>query len=271
MSGYPIELEDREYLRSLQNESPVLAMRGTFQEIRLDAKQILKVENQARQGSCAGHSLSSILEWIYAIATGGERISLSRAMAYYETQKIDGIRGDRGSTIAGGCKLASEVGVCREDLWKYPANYNPERPANFENIKKDAANYKIRTKIKMTSYEGVRTFLGAGLGGIHGGWNWNNTFERKIVETFQPTNRDGGHSEATICLSTREDSAGRPFAWVLGSWGNSFADSGWQEVSPTCLQQMIRHPNTALVGLSDMPAIAPRKFDINDLKASLRI
>lgn len=68
MSGYPIELEDREFIRSLPNESPVLAMRGTFQEIRLDAKQILQVENQARQGSCAGHSLSSILEWCYAIA-----------------------------------------------------------------------------------------------------------------------------------------------------------------------------------------------------------
>lgn len=271
MSGYPIELEDREFIRSLPNESPVLAMRGTFQEIRLDAKQILQVENQARQGSCAGHSLSSILEWCYAIATGGDRIQLSRAMAYYETQRIDGIRGDNGSTIAGGCKLAVETGVCREELWRYPANYSPSRPSNFEEIKADAANYKVKTRIRMTSYDGIRTFLGAGLGGVHGGWNWNSSFEKKVVETFNPTNRDGGHSEATICLSTKEDSNGRPFVWVLGSWGKGFAEAGWQEVSPTCLQQMLKHPNTVLVGLSDMSNIKPRKFDVNDLKASLRI
>lgn len=271
MSGYPIELEDREFIRSLPNESPVLAMRGTFNEIRLDAKQILKVESQARQGACAGHSLSSIMEWIYAIATGGDRIQLSRAMAYYETQKLDGIRGDNGSTIGGGTKLAKSVGVCREDLWKYPVNYNPARPANWNEIQKDAENYKIETSIRITSYDGYRTFLGAGLGGVHGGWNWNSTMEKKVVEVFQPTNRDGGHSEAGICLSTREDSQGRPYIWILGSWAATFAQAGWQEFSPTCIQQMLKHPNTVLVGLSDMPSIAPRKFDINDLKASLRI
>ncbi len=271
MSGYPLELEDHEYLKSLQNESPVLAMRGTFNEIRLDAKQILKVENQARQGSCAGHSLSSILEWIYAIATGGERISLSRAMAYYEAQRISGIRGDSGSTIAAGVKLAKTIGVCREDLWKYPSQYNNKRPENWTEVTKDAATYKVETEIRMTSYEGARTFLGAGLGGIHGGWSWNSSFEKKVVELFHPTPNDGGHSEAWICLSTRVDSKGRPYIWILGSWSTSFAEAGWQEVSPTCVQQMLQHRSTALVGLSDMPAIKPRTFNIDDLKASLRV
>lgn len=271
MSGYPIELEDREYIKSLPNEAPVLAMRGTYNEIRLDAKQILKVESQARQGACAGHSLSSILEWIYAIATGGDRIQLSRAMAYYETQRIDGIRGDNGSTIGGGEKLVKGTGLCREELWKYPSSYNPSRPANWEEIKVDAKQFRVKTSIRITSYDGYRTFIGAGLGGVHGGWNWNSTMEKKVVEVFQPTNRDGGHSEAGICLSTREDSSGRPYIWILGSWDKTFAQAGWQEFSPTCIQQMLKHPNTVLVGLSDMPAIKPRTFNIDDLKASLRV
>ena len=270
VSGYPIELEDREYLNSLQGESPVLAMRGTYQEVRLDARQILTVENQGPVGSCAGHSLSSILEWIYAIATGGERVQLSRAMAYFETQRqFDGIRSDQGSTIGGGVKLAKK-GICRESLWIYPGKYDNRRPSDWSAIEKDAENYKISTEIRMTSYEGVRTFLGAGLGGVHSGWNWNETMEKPVVETFQPRSRDGGHSEAVICLSTRVDSQGRPYVFVLGSWGTGFANKGWQEFSPTAVEQMLRHPNTAMVGLSDMPNIAPRKFNIDDWRSALR-
>lgn len=269
IAGYPIELEDREYLNSLQGESPVLAMRGTFQEVKLDAKQILKVEAQMRIGSCAGHSLSSILEWIYAIITGGEIVQLSRAMAYFETQVLDGIRGDRGSTISGGVKLAKK-GICRESLWAYPDSYDNRRPVNYDEVLKDAENYKISTEIRMSSYDGVRTFLGAGLGGIHSGWNWNETMEKSVVEVFRPRQNDGGHSEAVICLSTRVDSQGKPYVWVLGSWGTGFANKGWQEFSPTAVEQMLRHPNTAMVGLSDMPNVQPRKFNVDDWRSALR-
>jgi hypothetical protein len=270
-NAYRFDLEDRQYLKHCQNESPILAMRGTYNEIRLDAKQILQVESQASQGACAGHSLSSILEWCYAIATGGERLQLSRAMAYYEAQRIDNIRGDNGSTISAGVKLSKLVGLCVESLWKYPERYNSARPANWAEITEDAAKHKIGTEIRITSYDGYRTFLGAGIGGVHGGWNWNDTMNKKVVETFQPTNRDGGHSEAGICLSTRVDSKDRPYVWILGSWGRNFAQSGWQEFSPTCIQQMLQHPNTALVGLSDMVDIKPRKFTVEEWQNALRI
>jgi len=271
LAGYPIELEDRKYLESLFPGSRLLAMRGSYNETRLDAKQILKVESQARQGACAGHSLSSILEWIYAIGTGGKRIQFSRAMAYYETQRLDGIRGDRGSTISGGVKLATITGLCREELWVYPGNYNPARPSNWSQVQADAADYKIKNTIRIGSYDEYRVFLGAGLGGVHGGWNWNGTMEKSVVESFHPTNRDGGHSEAGICLSTRLDSTGRPYVWILGSWGSGFAAGGWQEFSPTCIDQMCKHQNTALVGLSDMENLEPRVFSVDDWKGGLRI
>lgn len=270
LAGYPIDLEDREYIESLPDEAPVLALRGSYTETRLDARQILKVETQEQQGACAGHSLSSILEWIFAIATGGLKIQLSRAMAYYETQRIDGIRGDAGSTIGGGVKLAKR-GLCSEPLWAYPSRYNPQRPANYEEVLKDAEKYRIATEVRITSYEGWRTFAGAGLGGIHGGWNWNSSMEKPVVESFHPTGRDGGHSEAGICLSDRLDSQGRPYCWILGSWDVGFAQKGWQEFSPTCIEQMLQHPNTVMVGLSDMPNLKPRVFSVDDWKAGLRI
>ena len=36
--------EDQEFLNSLPNESPVLAMRGTYDEIAFDPRKVMKVE-----------------------------------------------------------------------------------------------------------------------------------------------------------------------------------------------------------------------------------
>lgn len=268
ISGYPIELEDRAYIAALPDDSPVLAMRGTYTEVKLDPREIIQTENQSRQGACAGHSLSSVGEWCYAIATGGERLQLSRAMMYYEAQREDSIRGDNGSTIAGGVKVAKTVGMCREELWKYPSNYDPRRPADYDTVLKDAANYRIGTSINIKSYEAYRTFLGAGLGGIHQGIAWGDGMDSAVIERYSPGG--GGHSICALCLSERVDSEGRPYAWIQNSWSESFGVKGWMEWSPTAIEQMLRHPHTVFVGLSDMPNIAPRKFNVDDWKSALR-
>ena len=266
-AGYPIGDEDRAYLSTLPNESPVLAMRGTYSEVKLDPREIIKVENQGQQGACAGHSLTSVLEWCYAIGTGGQKLQLSRAMGYYETQRIDGINGDRGSTISGGVKLAKAVGICREELWKYPGRYNAARPSDWDGVLKDAGKYKIATAIKITSYDGYRTFLGAGLGGIHQGISWGNGMNGKLINRY--TAGGGGHSICALCLSERVDDQGRPFAWIQNSWSESFGVSGWQEWSPTAIQQMLANRQTTFVGLSDMPNVAPRELSLDDWKRGL--
>jgi hypothetical protein len=97
-SGYLINEEDRDFLDSLPSQD-LLFSASDYQEIRLDPRKLIRIESQGQQGACAGHSLSSILEWCYTVATGGEIIQYSRAMAYYEAQRISGIRGDSGSTI----------------------------------------------------------------------------------------------------------------------------------------------------------------------------
>ena len=269
MSGYPIEHEDREFIASLPNESNVLALRGTFNEVRLDPRQVIQVENQSRLGSCAGHSLSSVLEWVYAIGTNGEKIQLSRAMAYFATQEIDGIRGDSGSTVGGGVKLATTTGVCEERLWLYPSKYSPQWPTDKAAVKENAAKYKVQNVTKITSYDGFRTFLGAGLGGIHTGIGWGNAMNRAVVESYSAGG--GGHSICGLCMSERVDSQGMPYAWILNSWSETFGNKGWQEWSPTAIRQMLSHRFTVMIGLSDMPNLKPRSFTLADLKTSLRI
>lgn len=267
-TGYILGREDRQYLNSLQGEQAVLAMRGTYNEVRLDPRKIIKVENQKNLGSCAGHSLSSILEWIYAITTGGDLIQLSRAMAYFATQEIDGIRGDNGSTIMGGVKLAKTKGVCREQLWPYPTKYDNRWPQNRDAVLEDAAKFKIASETRITTYEGFRTFLGSGQGGIHTGIAWGDSMNRAVVDRFVPGS--GGHSICGLCLSERVDSKGEPYAFIQNSWSESFGNGGWQEWSPTAIRQMLQHRDTVFVGISDMPEAKPREWTLKDTEDTVK-
>jgi hypothetical protein len=269
-SGYLINEEDRDFLDSLPSQD-LLFSAGDYQEIRLDPRKLIRIENQASQESCAGHSLSSILEWCYTVATGGEIIQYSRAMAYYEAQRISGIRGDSGSTISAGVKLGMQTGLCIEELWKYPARYDNTRPANYQAVLDNASKHKVGSATKITTYEGYRVFLGAGLGGVHNGIAWGNGMNRAVVESFSPGG--GGHAIAGLCLSERTDTQGRPYVWIANSWGLQFGSRdvpGWQEWSPNAVSQMLRHQWTEMVGLSDMAVPKPRKFNLAEWKERLR-
>ena len=268
MSGYPILLEDRKYVADLPGESSVLAMCGTYEEVRFDPRKLIRTENQKRLGSCAGHSLTSILEWCNVLATGGEVIQLSRAMAYFATQEIDGIRGDNGSTIAGGVRLATSKGVCLETLWPYPDSYDNRWPVDRKGILENAARYKAGRLTNITTYEGFRTFLGSGQGGIHTGIAWSDAMNRAVVEKYVPGN--GGHSICGLCLSERLDGDGLPYCWIQNSWSESFGDAGWQEWSPTSIRQMLKHPHTVFIGISEMPNVKPREWKLDDIKKKVK-
>lgn len=262
--------EDIDFLNLLPEESAVLAMRGTYNEVKVDPRKVMKVENQSSVGSCQGHDLSSCAELCYYIATGDLTRQLSRAYAYYETQRIDNISGDRGSTISGGIKLATTVGIPEESLWKYSGRYENRRPSNWAEIEKNAAQHKIGQSYRMTSYDGVRTFLGSGQGGISIGISWGGEMDRPIVNSFSGAG-GGGHAIALLGLSERVDTSGRPFIWMLNSWGANWGNQGWAEWAPNAVEQMLKHRYTACFGLSDMPNVKPREYTLDDMKKDLAI
>jgi hypothetical protein len=262
--------EDQSFLSSLPGESAVLAMRGTYSEVKIDPRAVMKIENQGSVGSCQGHALSSCVELCYYIATGDLTRQLSRAFGYYETQRIDGINGDRGSTISGGIKLATTLGIPREDLWKYSGRYENRRPSNWNEIVEDAKLHQIGQSYRMTSYDGVRTFLGSGQGGISIGISWSGEVDRPIVNSFSGAG-GGGHAIALLGLSERLDSSGRPFVWMLNSWGLNWGNKGWAEWAPNAVEQMLRHRYTACFGLSDMPNVKPRELNVSEWQKGLRV
>jgi hypothetical protein len=221
--------------------------------------------------NCQGHSLSSVTEWCYAIATKGQMVQLSRAMAYYETQRIDKLSGDVGSTVDGGKELILDVGLCEEILWKYTGSYDPRRPANFDAIKTNAAKYRLAQAMAVLQYEQGRVFLGSGAGGIHMGISWGGGMDTDKVESFRPGN--GGHSICALCLGEEVDRNGDPYWWIMNSWSKQWGSRkypGWQCWSPTAIRQMLAHKWTVMIGLSDMRDIKPRVFGPDEWKKKLR-
>lgn len=267
--GWLIDKEDFGWLNNLPGEDSVLAMRGHYQESAIDPRTVMHIENQGSVGACQGHSISSCVEWCYIIATSDTSLQLSRAMGYYESQRIDGIRGDRGSTINAGVKLATKSGICREELWPYSGRYNNTRPDDYQAVLEDAAQYRIKSAVRLTSYDAVRTFLGSGQGAVHLGIAWGREMNSAVVKSFAGAG-GGGHAIGLYSLSDRKDDKGRPYCFMMNSWGKNWGNSGWAEWSPGAIDQMMRHRFTVMIGVSDMLNVEPRTFTLDDWKRELR-
>lgn len=265
------EREDWQALKDLPDETAIVSLMrsASYQEIALDPRKILKCENQGSQGSCRGHSGSTGSEWIRVLATKEFDVQLSRAMMYYETQRIDRLSGDVGSTIMGGVKLLQQTGLCIESLWPYPARYNNARPANYQQVLESAAAHKIKTATRLSTYDGIRAFLGSGQGYVDTGIAWSSAYARPVVEKWVGGN--GGHAICLPNLSERKDSNGDPYVWMFNSHGESSGVAGWSEWSPAMVRAAVQQRMSVFVGLSDMPNIKPREFTLNDLKKLLRV
>jgi hypothetical protein len=131
-------------------------------------------------------------------------------------------------------------------------------------------NYRVGQSYRMTTYDGIRTFLGSGQGGISIGISWGGEMDRAVVNSFSGSG-GGGHAIALLALSERKDSSGRPFIWMQNSWGTNWGNKGWSEWAPQAVEQMMRHRFTACFGLSDMPNLKPRELDLDAWQKGLRV
>ena len=186
------------------------------------------------------------------------------------SQIRDNIRGDHGSCVASGVAEAMQNGIAEEKYWPYPARYNPAKPANFAAYQENAKQYKIGSSRKMTSYDGIATFLGSGQGAVEIGIQWNSSCDHPVIDGYTMRG-GGGHALAFISLSERLDKSGQHYLWLANSWGTNWGNKGWAEVSPTAVAQMLSLRSNVMIGISDMPAIKPREFTLADLKKGLAI
>lgn len=274
--GYPIEQENREYLRASQTDAKVLFM-GDLPE-RCDPRKSalatdgwLKVENQYRQGSCEGQSLTETGEFCFTVATG-RVIQLSRQYAYIASQMESNIKGDSGATLEGGTK-AFLKGICREEIAPYAQAY-PGWSYITAAMREDAKNYILKSHTEMKSAEHVKQFIGSGVGIVQLGISWNGSMEPDGNGCIRSW-RSGGGGHAIVFAGYVPDSdlgvKSSAGWWLLlkNSWGTSWGKGGYAYVDPKACDQMLAHQWTSMYGRSDMETPNPRPLPVDFTKESV--
>ena len=105
---------------------------------------------------------------------------------------------------------------------------------------------------------------------MHLGITWNSSVDAAVVNNYSGA-QGGGHAIGLYSLSERKDSQGRPFCWMMNSWGAGWGNAGWAEWSPNAISQMLTSRWAVFIGVSDMPNVTPREFTLADAKKALRI
>jgi hypothetical protein len=264
--GYRIGRENKAALEAMARPMPLKAGADFEAPDEIDPRPWHRIEMQGGMGSCQGHALSSVCEMAYHIATG-EVTQFSPLFAYLATQEMDGLLGrDAGSTIYNGMNVAKRIGMLPLDLMPYP---NPVRyPSSVAKIREEleaayklASPFRIRNHAMCRNYADVFNYLSAAQGGVEIGIPWGNglTPINGIIERFTPG--PGGHAVAFLGYSKRRDTEGRKYLWLANSWSSTWGNGGWAEVAPVAVDQMGAHPNTTMVGLSDLTVPMPRTID----------
>lgn len=291
-TGYRIDQEARDALRATSTPLPVRFNTQYRAPAEMDPRPWHRIEDQGQMGSCQGHALSSVCELAAKInfaelvaqsrckdrqkssrcveqigrlgkmfadafrRKDDKEIQFSPLFAYYASQKRDGILGqDIGSTLAGGLASAKEDGSCPEDVMPYRLPYTGQfAKGAFEAAK----GFKIRRHTVCESYDDVFQFLASGQGGVEIGIRWGDgmTPRNGVIEQFAPGG--GGHAVCFLGYSRRKDRQGRNYLWMANSWSRQWGNDGWAEVAPAAVDQMCRHQDTVMLGLSDMAVARPR-------------
>jgi hypothetical protein len=229
----------------------------------VDPRGKIRHDKQGNMGSCQGFSLTNCGELIYLYSQGWQEYTtegqFSQLFAYLETQRLDGLLGrDNGSTIAGGLKVAKEIGYLPLSDLPYSTPY----PSNARTLitpamRTKASALKIGSHSWLTSYDAIFNYLASGVGAVHTGTVWNNSFyaTNGVLERISLAN-GGGHATCWAGYSKRKDSKGRKYLWRLNSHNDS-----WVEMAPSVIDALCSHQYTSIVGMSDLSVPKPRKFD----------
>jgi hypothetical protein len=261
-TGYRIDLENRTALQA--NATSFDVQYSDFLEPEeIDPRKKVRHDKQFNMGSCQGFSLANCGEYLWAIVSGwGEYKNdkqCSSLFAYLESQRIDGLLGrDSGSTISGGLKVAMQIGFLEEKNLPYRTPY----PSNARSVVTDemrrlAGALKVGSYSWLKSYDDIFKYLASGVGAVHTGTVWNNSFyaSNGVIENISLAN-GGGHATAWLGYSKRKDSRGRKYIWRLNSHNDS-----WTELSPSVVDKICGHGYTSIVGISDMTTPEPRNID----------
>jgi hypothetical protein len=234
--GYRIDIEDKPKLelRGMEPSEVLKAYKDAFPkwEVAANPLGVLDILNQSNQGACQGHSLASIFSSCYFLATG-RRKRFSRAAGYYLSQRYDGIRGDNGSTLNGGRKVATEHGMCSEEDWPYPSRYDPTEPRNAKYV------FKLKITKPFRTIKDLLDWIDSGLP-VQTGVFWNDSCSREVVDNWRPGG--GGHSTMFWQRTARGNVNN------VNSWGGQWNGDGMHEWTEASIDRALRNNNSTFIG-----------------------
>ena len=259
-TGYDPQLENRDEIRA--TSVPMGFFYGDYNAPdEVDPRPFMRHDKQLNMSSCQGFSLANACEGVWALSQGLKpENQLSTLFAYLESQRLDGGRlfgVDKGSTISSGLKVATTIGMLTEAELPYRTPYpNNARTIVTDAMRAKASPYKIRSHTWLESYDQIFQYLASGVGAVHTGTLWNDSFysQNGVLESVS-LRGGGGHATAWLGYSKRKDKSGRNYIWRL----NSHQDS-WTEIAPSVIDSLCRHEYTSIVGVSDLSTPGPREI-----------
>ena len=286
--GYRIDLEQRDLIAS--RSTPFgLAMRGDEPD-EIDVRSWWQIRNQANQGSCRGHSLAANARYCARAADGeldldrdgraDERQDddFSPQWCYIQSQKTDGINGDKGATISGGIPVGLEQGIARESIWPYTGRYATRAP-RFAADDAKAFRFKRYTQFERGDVATMKAWLATGQGGIDWGKSWPLPFLGGCLVDggINDSQSRGGHAtgilgyiRAATLLRERPDLSRylRDESQILfigvNSHGTNAQDRGFYYLTARGLQACSEHRYTEAIGWSDLTTPRPRVVDFRN-------
>ena len=281
LSGWNPEKE-QEYIEELMRNSVTMDefTSCTYNSSKIPEEHFpdyLKIEDQKQQGACQGKANTSCTEVDEYLESGCKKVvHYSAQFAYEGTQKIDGIRGDRGSTITGGAKFAKEIGHCLDKYWPYTGRHSGGRIPRecYENAEK-----KVKTTVHLKTADEVIKFITGGHGAVLSGSLWPKLMDsQKVINQFLGPRRGdrhgGGHA---VCFWGWRTVAGEielilNNSWGIKFWGGGPGMEGRKYTTYNALREMERHEFTCWFGFTGQrPEIDEDGNDNDDSDSGQRI
>jgi hypothetical protein len=206
--GYLAESERPEEIDEygLSPEIVLTSMRAEYPTFNAYAPPFLNLQYQGMQGACQGHALAHAFQ-LALVQKYGYQAIFSRGGAYYLSQRFDGIRGDKGSTLAGGQKVA-DSGLCLESEWPYPSRYDSRQPSTANG----KLNFRMPGSKRIKDADLAWELLQAGAA-IQTGVAWTNAFEREVSDRYTGAVSAGGHSTLLYGLDEATGNAIHHNSW----------------------------------------------------------
>jgi len=117
-------------------------MRAYLPVVRIPSRidytpKVSPVRDQGDEGTCVGFATAVGMKEYQEKIDYGKLVVLSPRFIYNEARKIDGIKGEEGTTIRAAMKALKKEGICQEKFWPYvPHRKTLPKPGAITNAKK---------------------------------------------------------------------------------------------------------------------------------------